>query len=147
MVVLVLLALGFVTVIVLLITNTKFRHKVQHLIRGLAEGLKTVFSTKQKGAFLFHTIMIWALYLVMFWVGFFCIPETSSVGIGGVFAGFIAGSLGIILVQGGIGVYPAFVALIVGIYMVPGPDDGLLIPQALAMGWLLWVAQTILVIE
>jgi dolichol kinase len=52
----------------------------------------------------------------MFQVGFHALPMTS-VPFAGVLAGFIAGAVGIVLVQGGIGVYPAFVALIVGVYM------------------------------
>ena len=44
------------------------------------------------------------------------------------------------------GVYPAFVALIVSMYM-PAPEGGGLIrPDALAMGWLIWVAQTLMII-
>ena len=61
-------------------------------------------------------------------------------------AGFVAGAIGIVLVQGGIGVYPAFVALIVSIYMPAPEGGGLLRPEALAMGWLIWVAQTVMTI-
>jgi catecholate siderophore receptor len=50
------------------------------------------------------------------------------------------------LVQGGIGVYPAFVALIVGVYMAAPEGGGLFRPDALAMGWLLWAAQTLMII-
>ena len=57
-----------------------------------------------------------------------------------------ARGIGIILVQGGIGVYPAFVALIVGVYMPPPAGGGLLRPDALAMGWLLWAAQTAMIV-
>ena len=54
--------------------------------------------------------------------------------------------MGIVLVQGGIGVFPGFVALIVGMYMAPPEGGGLIRPDALAMGWLLWVAQTLMII-
>jgi hypothetical protein len=54
--------------------------------------------------------------------------------------------LGVVLVQGGVGVYPAFVAAILSIYMAAPAEGGLLHPDALALGWLLWVAQTLMVI-
>ena len=54
--------------------------------------------------------------------------------------------IGIVLVQGGVGVYPAFVALMMGIYMDVPEGGGLIRPDALAMGWLLWVAQTLMFI-
>ena len=73
-------------------------------------------------------------------------PSTSAVPFAGILAGFVAGAIGIVLVQGGIGVYPAFVALIVSIYMLPADGGGLIRPEALAMGWLLWVAQTLMLI-
>jgi hypothetical protein len=60
-------------------------------------------------------------------------------------AGFVAGAIGIVLVQGGVGVYPAFVALIVSVYL-PMQGDSLIHPDALAMGWLLWTAQTLMLI-
>ena len=58
----------------------------------------------------------------------------------------MAGAVGIVLVQGGIGVYPAFVALIVSIYMATPAGGGYIRPEALAMGWLLWAAQTLMLI-
>jgi hypothetical protein len=115
-------------------------------VRGFYEGLRSVLMTKDRGAFLLHTFVIWGLYVAMFWVGFFALPTTASVPFAGIMAGFIAGSIGIVLVQGGIGVYPAFVALIVGIYMGVPEGGGIIRPDALAMGWLLWVAQSILLI-
>jgi uncharacterized membrane protein YbhN (UPF0104 family) len=74
------------------------------------------------------------------------LPETSTGWPWWLTAGFIAGSIGIVLVQGGVGVYPAFVALMVGIYMDVPEGGGLIRPDALAMGWLLWVAQTLMFI-
>jgi len=91
--------------------------------------------------------LIWALYVAMFWVGFFALPATAEVPLAGVMAGFLAGSAAIMLVQGGIGAYPAFVALIVSMYMASPAGGGLVRPDALAMGWLLWVAQTIMIIS
>ncbi|MCC6938010.1 MAG: flippase-like domain-containing protein [Flavobacteriales bacterium] len=139
-------ALALLAGVYLLVTRPALRSRVMDLIRGFMEGLRTVFLTRKKGLFILHTLLIWASYLGMFQVGFYCLPSMVDVPFAGILAGFIAGAIGIILVQGGIGVYPAFVALIVGVYM-PAPDGGgLLRPDALAMGWLLWAAQMVMII-
>lgn len=130
----------------LLLTRPALQARFKDGVRGLVEGIRSVFSTRDKGPFLLHTLLIWGLYVAMFWVGFFALEGTRAVPPAGIMAGFIAGSVGIVLVQGGIGVYPAFVALIVSVYMAPPEGGGLLRPDALAMGWLLWVAQTLMII-
>ncbi len=138
--------LGVVAGLYILLTRPALQARLKKTIRGFYEGVAIVFRTPHKGAFLFHTLLIWVLYIAMFWVGFMALPGTQEVPFAGVMAGFIAGSIGIVLVQGGIGVYPAFVALIVSVYM-PAPEGaGLLRPDALAMGWLIWVAQTLMTI-
>jgi hypothetical protein len=113
------------------------------IVRGFGQGLQAVLTMRQKGAFILHTVFIWACYFLMFWLGFFALPATSAVPLAGVLAGFISGAVGIILVQGGIGVYPVFVAIIVSVYMEGGGD---MHPEALAMGWLLWVLQTAMIV-
>jgi uncharacterized membrane protein YbhN (UPF0104 family) len=130
----------------LYLTRPALQARVKEALRGFITGLSSVFRTKSPGAFLFHTVLIWTLYVAMFWVGFFALPSTGEVPLAGIMAGFVAGSVGIVLVQGGIGAYPAFVALIVGVYMGAPEGGGLIRPDALAMGWLLWVAQSVLLI-
>ena len=145
-VILVAIGLAGIASIYLVITRPALRARAMDVLRGFGEGLRAVLRTKQKGAFILHTIFIWTAYLAMFEMGFYCLPTTVDVPFGGILAGFIAGAIGIVLVQGGIGVYPALVALTVGMYMPSSPGGELLRPDALAMGWLLWAAQTILVV-
>ncbi len=129
-----------------IITRPAIRLKLRSAARGFLDGLRSVIRTEQKGLFILHTVLIWGLYVTMFWVGFFALPSTAAVPFSGVMAGFIAGSVGIVLVQGGIGAYPAFVALIVSVYMGAPEGGGIIHPDALAMGWLLWAAQTLMII-
>ncbi len=129
-----------------LMTRPELRCRVRDLLWGFVQGMRSVFRTKDKAGFAFHTVLIWAAYVGMFQIGFFSLPSTAAVPFAGILAGFVAGAIGIVLVQGGIGVYPAFVALIVSIYMLPPDGGGLIRPEALAMGWLLWVAQTLMII-
>jgi uncharacterized membrane protein YbhN (UPF0104 family) len=146
-VILVIIGLAMVAGTFFVITRPTLRARFMELLRGFGQGLRTVLSTKQKGAFILHTFLIWGA-VPRHVQGGFLLPATdarmfpSQVS----WPGFIMGAVGIVLVQGGIGVYPALVALIVG--DVHGPPAGveLLRPDALAMGWLLWVAQTVMII-
>jgi uncharacterized membrane protein YbhN (UPF0104 family) len=140
------LAIGSAVGSYLMYSRPALRARVMDMVRGFVQGLQAVFHTKQKGLFILHTTFIWVAYLGMFQVGFYCLPSMAEVPFAGILAGFIAGAVSIILVQGGIGVYPAFVALIVGVYMAAPEGGGLFRPDALAMGWLLWAAQTLMII-
>jgi len=122
------------------------RARAMDAVRGFIAGVRSVFNTRHKGAFVLHTLLIWGLYIAMFLLGFQALHSTSEVPPAGLLAGFIAGSVGIVLVQGGIGVFPAFVALVVGMYLAPPEGGGLIRPDTLAIGWLLWVAQTAMII-
>lgn len=135
------LAIGYV-----MVSRPVLRARIMDSLRGFFQGLQAVLRTPKKGLFLLHTLLIWACYLGMFQVGFYCLPGMGEVPFPAIVAGFVAGGISIVLVQGGIGVYPAFVALIVGVYMAPPEGGGLLRPDALAMGWLLWAAQTVMLI-
>ncbi|MDQ3101044.1 MAG: flippase-like domain-containing protein [Bacteroidota bacterium] len=139
-------AIVILTIAFLVATRPAFKARLSSAASGFWAGLRSVFQTRHKGMFVLHTLLIWSLYIAMFWVGFFALPTTASVPFAGVMAGFIAGSVGIVLVQGGIGAYPAFVALIVSVYMSVPEGGGIIRPDALAMGWLLWAAQTIMII-
>lgn len=122
------------------------RTKVIDMAKGVFDGVSTVWRTPKKGGFVLHTVLIWMLYLAMFAIGFQSVAETASVGPGGILAGFIGGTIGIILVQGGVGIYPPLVAIMVTLYMSQAKESELIHPAALALGWLIWVAQTLMII-
>lgn len=140
------LAVAALAAAYLLITRPALRYRLQAVARGFSQGLRSVLRTKDRAGFLLHTGLIWVAYIGMFTLGFYALPETAEVPMAGILAGFVAGAVGIVLVQGGIGVYPAFVALIVSIYMAAPEGGGYIRPEALAMGWLLWAAQTLMLI-
>ena len=136
--------LGVVAAIVLVIAKKSFREKIKTFIKGLWEGVISIFKTDGKIPFIAHTLFIWVMYILMFSVCFYSLEATSVLGVDAMLAGFIAGTIGIILVQGGIGVYPAFVGLIITTYLAPN-EPGVL-PDALALGWIIWTSQTLLMI-
>ena len=116
-----------------------FMVKIRDFARGLLEGMKSILKMERKKAFLFHTIFIWTMYVLMFYVIKFTIPETSPLSIAGIMAAFIVGSFAISTTNGGIGVYPlamGAVLLLFGINQQAGE----------AFGWIVWGSQTILVV-
>lgn len=140
----VIIALGFIASVIAFIVNEKLRNKIKDIIKGFSEGLKTIYTTPKKGLFILHTFIIWFLYVAMFKLALYALPETSSIGIDGALAAFIAGTVGLIFIQGGIGVYPILVGIVLTIYM--GDTVNAINPDALAIGWIIWVAQTAIVI-
>lgn len=112
---------------------------IREKIQGLVEGLVSLRKMEDKAWFLIHTFLIWASYVVMFWVTFQVFPETSEVPLGGVLASFVLGGISLIAVQGGLGAYPAAIMAILVLY---GIDDKL----GYAFGWIVWTAQTIVIL-
>ncbi|MCF8368201.1 MAG: flippase-like domain-containing protein [Bacteroidales bacterium] len=135
-------------VIILLFLLFKFRHKISHftfykkireIILGFVEGLKSLIKIKKPFWFIFHSINIWIMYWLMTWVVFFSIPETSHLGGSVGLAVLVFGSIGIIIVQGGIGIYPWIVAEILVLFQVIGT-------KGYALGWLLWTGQSLMIV-
>jgi uncharacterized protein (TIRG00374 family) len=113
--------------------------KIRGLVQGLTDGVLSILRMEKKWAFLAHTAFIWVLYLAMFYVPFLALPGTSGASISAVLASFVMASFSIVLVQGGIGVYPVAVAQTLMLY-------GIDYEGGFAMGWIIWVAQTIMIV-
>lgn len=92
--------------------QSKLYQKVVSLGMGVKEGFQTAFFMKQKELFVLYTLLIWLMYLLMTYVCFFSIPETSDLRfIDGLYI-MVIGGLGMIVpVQGGLGPYHATVTL------------------------------------
>lgn len=133
--------LALISIVMIYIFRKKFRERIRSFIKGILEGVIAVFKMKKKGKYIFHTVFIWIMYICMFSICFFSLDSTASLGLEAMLPGFIAGTVGIILVQGGIGVYPAAVGLIITVYM---DQTGMMNihPEALALGWIIWTSQT-----
>ncbi len=136
---------GFLAAVLLFIFKKSVRLKIIEFIKGLLEGVFSIFKSKDKVPFIGYTLAIWILYVLMFSICFYSLDSTASLGIDAMLAGFVAGTLGMIVVQGGIGVYPAFVGLIITIYIAPQGFSGIS-PEALALGWIIWTSQTVMMI-
>jgi len=115
-----------------------FLLKIKTFFTGLIEGVTSIFRMKKKWAFLFHTVFIWIMYVLMFWATIPAI-EGLEVPIGGILIGFIAGGLSIAATNGGIGLYPIAVASAFALFGVPEEP-------ATAFGWIMWTTQTAMMI-
>ncbi len=113
--------------------------KLRIFISGLLQGMNSILTMPRKWQFIFQTLLIWILYLVMFWVVLWAFPETENLDIEAVLVSFIAGSIAMVISNGGFGIYPVFVAEALLLYGVP-KETGT------AFGLLMWTTQTILVI-
>lgn len=114
--------------------------KVKHILRGILHGLLSIRFIKHKGWFLFHTALIWTMYLFSTTVGIYALQETKHLGLGGGLATLAVGSVGMILTPGGIGAYPLLVSKLMGLYGLSEETIGN------ALGWLLWSVQTVIII-
>ena len=115
-----------------------FLLKIKTFISGLIEGVTSIFKMKNKWAFIFHTLFIWAMYVAMFWATIPAI-EGLNVPFGGILIGFIAGGFSIAATNGGIGLYPIAVASALALFDIPTET-------ATAFGWIMWTAQTAMIV-
>ncbi len=114
-------------------------HKVVHLIKGFWDGLKSLSQVRHPWLFVFYSIAIWTLYFFMIYVCFFCFPDTLHLSPGAGLSSLVLGSVGIMITPGGIGLYPAIIQETVSLY-------GILRTTGLALGWISWSAQTLMIL-
>jgi len=113
-----------------------------NLAKGFWEGLKSVVLVREKKAFWLYTALIWLLYYLMTWA---CFPALPTIGSGGLLpplAIIAAGSIAIIFVPGGVGAFPVIVAAVLALPHLGGVPQG----QGLALGWIIWAAQTLMIL-
>lgn len=84
----------------------KLVRKIREILLGILDGLKTIYKMKRKWEFIFHSISIWLLYILMTWMVVFALKETSGLTfIDGMFL-LVIGGLGMAApVTAGIGAY------------------------------------------
>ena len=145
----ILLVIGIlgITGIIIAIINVKIREKVIGFIKGIVNGVMTVFTMQKKWQFIGHTLFIWAMYLAMFFVCFQGLAITQPIPSTTILAAFIAGTIGVIITPGGLGLYPWLVAFAIiesipASYNITNNDMGALE----GFGWLIWASQNSLIV-
>jgi glycosyltransferase 2 family protein len=126
-------------VLVYLYSKSKYVIAIKEKISGLKEGVFSILHMEKKGAYLFHTAMIWFSYLLTFYVVFFVFPETSSMSIGAVITSFVVGSIAIAFTNSGFGSYPFLISKILLVYAISETTGN-------AFGWIVWTSQMVVVL-
>lgn len=131
----------FATVVFLFLKNSqsKMALKVRNFVTGLIEGVLSIFKMKQKWPFIFHTLFIWIMYVMMFYVTTLAVDDLHGVSVGALLIAFIAGSFTIAATNGGIFVYPLAIGAAFSIFAVPENPS-------IAFGWIVWASQTLTII-
>ena len=135
----VLIILGVVIFFLVKKSRSKFALKVKGFLKGLIEGALSIFKMKKKWAFIFHTVFIWVMYVLMFYVTTFALPELHNISIAAVLIGFILASFSIVATNGGIGSFPE--AIVIAFLLFNMPED-----PSRAFGWIMWSTQTLVII-
>ncbi len=128
---------GFLGLKLLKKSSNKFIIKIRNFGLGLLDGMKSIFTMKQKWAFLFHTILIWFLYVLMFFVIKYAVPNLSDSSIGVILIAFVVGSFSMSTTNGGIGILP-FPIVVGAVFVFFGFEKS----DGEAFGWILWGSQT-----
>ena len=88
------------------LSQNKLYMKIASLWNGFLDGMKSIFTMEKKGLFIFYTILIWGFYVVMTWLPFYMLPETSHLGLTEAVTLLGLATLGVVApVPGGMGVY------------------------------------------
>lgn len=119
--------------------NQKTAHFIKSVLKGLAEGLRSIKLVKNKPLFLLNTVLIWGCYIFSTWIGCWALEETAHLPVSTALTMLIFGTVGIIIAPGGLGAYPLAIEKTLGFY---GINENI----GRASGWILWIAQFIFTI-
>ena len=108
--------------------------KILDFFSGLKEGILSVLKMKKKGLYIFHSFLIWGLYLLSFYIATFALKETAGISFSTLIITFVIGSFSFAFTNSGFGTYPFFVASILAIFSIPET-------VGTAFGWIVWTTQ------
>ncbi|MEM8928843.1 MAG: lysylphosphatidylglycerol synthase transmembrane domain-containing protein [Bacteroidota bacterium] len=137
------LAIGIIGILIFLRligkANDGFLLKIKTFFDGMLQGIASILKMKKKWPFILHTLFIWTCYVGMFWAIKFSVPETIELGWSGLLVAFVAGAFAMMVFPGGLGGYPVFVSAALSLYGISDNSGD-------AFGWILWIAQTLMII-
>ncbi len=116
--------------ILYLIYRKRFNHisffkRVNDLFDSFVEGIIGLRHIKKPVAFAIHSVIIWAMYYLMVFFCFYCIPQTSGLGAAAGLTVLVTSTLAVVLPSpGGIGTFHYFVPIALTLYGI-NPEDGL----------------------
>jgi len=120
-------------------SKSKLAIKLRLFLKGLLDGILSIFRMKNKWGFVFHTLFIWLAYIAMFWVIKYTVLETIDLSISQLLVAFVAGAFAMSATNGGIGIYPIAVSSALAIFGISKVSGD-------AFGWIMWISQTLMVV-
>tara|TARA_B100001939_G_scaffold84556_2_gene72213 strand:+ start:3691 stop:4602 length:912 start_codon:yes stop_codon:yes gene_type:complete len=119
--------------------KSKYYKSLSNFFFGIIEGLTVIFKMKNRNLFIFHSIFIWLMYILMFWATSKAFVDLQEVTFFQLMISFTLAALSIMFSNGGIGIYPLAVEESLGWY-------GIQSTTGLAFGWVSWLSQTMMVV-
>lgn len=105
------------------IKRSKYYLKLKDMLRGFADGIKTIGNLKNRNLFLLYTFLIWFMYFLMSYVCFFSFPATTTLGWLAALAVMVFGAFGWAApVQGGFGTFHVIVTQTLVLYGIANND-------------------------
>jgi len=120
-------------------SKNKLAAKIRNFLSGLIEGALSIFKMRYKWHFIAHTLFIWVMYVLMFYLTTLSIDALGSIPVGAILVGFILASFSIAATNGGIGSFPE--AVVIAFTLFGLPED-----PSRAFGWIMWSTQTLTII-
>ena len=97
--------------------------KVEAILMGFWEGLKTISTVKRPWLFVLHSINIWLMYYFMSLCVFWAYAPTANLGAEAALTTFVSGGWGIVIPSpGGMGSYHYLAQSALELYGLPGED-------------------------
>lgn len=120
-------------------SSSRIAIKAKGFIKGLLDGVLSIFRMKDKWMFVFHSLFIWCCYIGMFWAIKFTVPETFALSLSQLLVAFVAGAFAMTTTNGGIGLYPIAVSKALAIFGIGAVSGD-------AFGWIMWISQTAVIV-
>lgn len=112
---------------------------IRNIFKGVWQGIISIKDLRQKWAFIFASLGIWAMYILGTWIGFNGTLGTSGLPLEVAISALAFGSIGMIITPGGIGTYAVFLAKVL-------EKNGVPFYIGFANGTLQWFAQFLIII-
>ncbi len=139
----------YIAIAVVLIGGAWFLYKKKDHLFGFAKkfinnflgGIKSVGHLKKPILFWVYSVGIWILYLLIVYVCFFCMAETSHLTLSDALIVLIFGTVGVIVpTPGGMGAYQYLVkSVLVSVLLISSSS-------AFTFAWIMWGSQLILIV-
>ena len=112
---------------------------IRNFLNGILEGFKSIKNLKHRKAFIFHTFLIWSLYLLEIYIAFYAMKGTMHLTLKAACSVLTLATLAMIATPNGIGSFPFLIQKTLLIY-------GISSALGIAFGWLMWGISTGIII-